>query len=36
VPEHCSHDGTVCGWMSPEEVLYAMNKVREFAPNHNN
>ena len=36
VPEHCSHDGTVCGWMSPEDVLYAMNKVREFVPNHNN
>ena len=30
VPEHCSHDGTVCGWLSPEEVLYAMNKVQAY------
>jgi hypothetical protein len=30
VPEHCHHDGTVCGWMSPEDVLYAMNKVQSF------
>lgn len=36
VPEHCHHDGIVCGWMSPEDVLYAMNKVKEFVPQHNN
>lgn len=32
VPEHCPHDGIVCGWMSPEDVLYTMNKVKEFKP----
>ena len=33
VPEHCSHDGTVCGWMTPEDVLYAMNKVQAYKNN---
>ena len=30
LPEHCSHDGTVAGWLSPEDVLYFLNKVMEF------
>lgn len=30
VPEHCNSDGTVAGWLSPEEVLYAMNKVQAY------
>lgn len=33
VPNHCYHDDVVCGWLSPEEVLYAMNKVQAFNPN---
>lgn len=32
LPEDCSHDGTVAGWLSPEEVLYFLNKVKEFKP----
>ena len=30
LPEDCSSDGTVAGWLSPEDVLYFLNKVREF------
>lgn len=33
LPEGAYSDGTVCGWLSPEEVLYAMNKVQAFNPN---
>lgn len=32
LPEHCSHDGTVAGWLSPEDVLYFLNKVKEYNP----
>lgn len=32
VPEECSNDGTVAGYLSPEEVLYFLNKVSEFNP----
>ena len=35
VPKHCYHDGIVCGYMSPEDVLYTMNKVKKFAPKAN-
>ena len=28
--EDAYHDGTVCGWLSPEEVLCFLNKVKEF------
>ena len=30
--ENAYHDETVCGWLSPEEVLYFLNKVSEFNP----
>lgn len=32
LPEKCESDGTVCGWMSPEDVLYFLNKVKEWKP----
>lgn len=32
LPEHCSSDFTVAGWLSPEDVLYFLNKVSEFKP----
>lgn len=32
LPEHCSTDGQVAGWLSPEDVLYFLNKVKEFVP----
>lgn len=32
VPEECSNDGMVAGYLSPEEVLYFLNKVSEFNP----
>lgn len=33
LPEGHHSDGTVCGWLSPEDVLYVMNKVQTFNPN---
>lgn len=30
VPENASENGMVCGWLSPEQVLDFLNKVREF------
>lgn len=32
IPEECSTDGTVAGYMSPEDVLYFLNKVKEWKP----
>ena len=32
VPEDCSNDGTVAGWLSPEEVVYFLKKVSECEP----
>lgn len=32
VPEECDNDGTVAGWLSPEDVLYFLNKVKEWNP----
>jgi hypothetical protein len=32
LPENCSSDGMVAGWLTPEEVLYFLNKVREYNP----
>lgn len=32
LPEECSNDGQVAGWLSPEDVLYFLNKVKEFNP----
>lgn len=32
IPEECSSDGTVAGYMSPEDVLYFLNKVKEWKP----
>ena len=32
LPEHYSTDGTVAGWLSPEDVLYFLNKVSEYKP----
>lgn len=32
IPEECSTDGTVAGYMSPEDVLYFLNKVKERKP----
>lgn len=28
--EDAYHDDTVCGWLSPDEVLCFLNKVKEF------
>jgi hypothetical protein len=33
IPEECSSDGTVAGWLSPEDVVYFLNKVKEYDPN---
>ena len=30
IPEDCSNDGTVAGWLTPEQVLYFLNKVNEW------
>ena len=30
LPDNCSSDGQVAGWLSPEDVLYFLNKVKEF------
>ena len=30
IPEECSSDGTVAGWLSPEDVLYFLTKVSEY------
>ena len=30
LPEGQGYDDVVCGWLSPEEVLDFLNKVREF------
>lgn len=32
IPEECSTDGTVAGYLSPEDVLYFLNKVKEWKP----
>ena len=32
IPEECSNDGTVAGYLSPEDVLYFLNKVKEWNP----
>lgn len=32
LPEPCHNDGTVAGWLSPEDVLYFLNKVKEYNP----
>lgn len=32
VPEDCSTDRIVAGWLSPEDVLYFLNKVSEYNP----
>ena len=32
IPKECSSDGTVAGYLSPEEVLYFLNKVKEWKP----
>lgn len=32
IPEECSSDETVAGWLSPEDVLYFLNKVKEWKP----
>ena len=29
LPENCSSDGTVAGWLSPEQVVYFLNRVSE-------
>ena len=29
LPEDCSSDGIVAGWLSPEQVVYFLNKVSE-------
>lgn len=30
--EDADCDDVVCGWLSPEEVLYFLNKVKEYNP----
>lgn len=30
IPEDCTSDGTVSGYLSPEDVLYFLNKVKEW------
>ena len=34
IPEDCSSDGTVAGWLTPEQVLYFLNKVKEWRENN--
>ena len=34
IPEDCSSDGTVAGWLTPEQVLYFLNKVNEWRENN--
>ena len=34
LPEGCSSDGTVAGWLTPEQVLYFLNKVKEWRENN--
>ena len=34
LPEDCSSDGTVAGWLTPEQVLYFLNKVHEWRENN--
>ena len=29
LPENCSSDGTFAGWLSPEQVVYFLNRVSE-------
>ena len=36
IPEECSSDGTVSGWLSPEDVLYFLNKVSAWKPENAN
>ena len=33
VPENFYTDGMVAGYLTPEDVLYFLNKVKEFDPN---
>lgn len=30
LPEECNSDGTVAGWLTPEDVLYFLNKVATY------
>lgn len=32
LPEDAFPDDVVCGWLSPEDVLYFLNKVSEYKP----
>lgn len=32
IPEDCTSDGTVSGYLSPKDVLYFLNKVKEWKP----
>ena len=34
IPEDCSSDGTLAGWLTPEQVLYFLNKVKEWRENN--
>lgn len=36
IPEECSSDGTVAGWLNPEDVLYFLNKVSAWKPENAN
>lgn len=33
LPEDCSSDGTVAGWLTPEQVVYFLVKVKEWNGN---
>lgn len=33
LPDDATTDGTVSGWLTPEQVLYFLNKVKEYDPN---